>query len=309
MVGVAAGGAGADVQTYLPRQGVESTYFEPGPWAVTEEIGFGCCDAAGAKYDIWYPTALGRGGMRHPIVVWGDGTNATPTQYTYLLRHFASWGFVVIATENKQTGSGQEILGSLDYLKGVAAEPSSVFHDRLDTAAVGAVGHSQGATGVLNAMSNSNGAIKTAVPIELPAQFLCSIGINCADSRRIGAGSVFFVNGTADAFISPSTQPLPWQSVGLQSNQAYYEATSAQIPKVWAALNGPDHNDIQGQPDCATASDPCARGVFGYLGYPTAWLMDQLRGDARAHEAFIAGTGELFAAGNNWTHQSSNIAG
>ncbi|MFQ6398190.1 hypothetical protein ACLMAJ_32710 [Nocardia sp. KC 131] len=302
-----AGVAQADSQAYVPTPGIESKYFQDGPSAVTEELGFGCCDSTGAKYDVWYPADLATSTAKHPIVVWGDGTNAVPSQYTYLLRHLASWGFVVIGTENQQTGSGSDILGSLNYLKGLAADPASVFAGKLDTAAAGAMGHSQGASGVLNAMRASQGAIKTAVPIELPAQLWCSSGVTCADSRALTSGSVFFVNGSSDRFISPSTQALPWQVVGLQSNQAYYDATPANVPKVWATLNGPDHNDVQGQPDCAKASTPCTSGVYGYLGYPTAWLMAQLGGDAEAEAAFRTGSGAFLAPSPNWSNQSSTV--
>jgi hypothetical protein len=72
-------------------------------------------------------------------------------------------------------------------------------------------------------------------------------------------------------------------------------------------LRGPDHNDVQGQPDCVAAAKPCVDGVYGYLGYPTAWLMDQLQGDTLAHRAFVNGTGEIFGETTNWSNQRSNI--
>ncbi|WP_433733037.1 hypothetical protein ACQP0C_12240 [Nocardia sp. CA-129566] len=295
------GSAQADPAAYTPADGVESVYFQAGPSTVTEEIGFGCCDSTGAEYDIWYPSDLGA--TRHPIVVWGNGTDAVPSQYAYLLRHLASWGFVVIATENRQTGSGVDILSSLTYLLDRARDPSSVFFGRLDPTSVGALGHSQGANGVLNAMINSAGAIKTAIPFELPARIWCSG--TCADTRSLSSGSLFLVNGSADVFISPSDQLRPWESSGLQSNRAYYEA--ATVTKAWGTLNGLNHNDIQGQPDCARASSPCTTGVYGYLGYPTAWLLAELRGDITARSTFVAGTGRFLAPSPNWSNQTSTV--
>ncbi|WP_280407091.1 hypothetical protein [Nocardia brasiliensis] len=300
-----AGVAAAEPAPYVPNPGIESTYFQPGPAAVTEQLGFGCCDSGGAKFDVWYPTELGA--QRHPIVLWGNGSDAVPSQYRYLLRHFASWGFVVVATENRNTGSGSDIRKSLEFLLAQGDDPASVFFGKLDRDAVGAVGHSQGASGVLNALRDSAGAIKTAVPLELPAQHWCSTAASCADTRALTTGSVFFVNGTADGIVSPSHQALPWQVEGLQSNRAYYEATPAGVRKAWGTLDGPNHNDVQGQPDCAAASTPCTTGVFGYLGYPTAWLLAQLRGDADALAAFRADSGELFTPSSNWRHQSSSI--
>ncbi|MFB8006580.1 hypothetical protein [Nocardia sp. NPDC056000] len=304
LAGVAPAAADTAAGT-LVSPSVEATYSQPGPWAVTTQKGFGCCDSTGAAYDIWYPANLGAGGFRHPIITFGDGTNAVPSQYEYLLTHLASWGFVVIATENKQTGSGTDIAGAVDFLLRRAADPASVFHDRLDANAIGAVGHSQGATGALNAMANSDGRIRTVVPIELPIQILCATGSWCPDTGRLVSGSVFLVNGSADFLISPSEQALPRQVIGLQSIRAYYEAIPNSIPKAWGTLVGPNHNDVQGQPDCVGAAFPCAVGVYGYLGYPTAWLAARLLGREDARSAFAAG-GEFFAPNPGWVNQLGN---
>lgn len=298
---VPAAAAHADA-LYHPAGVIEAKYSQPGPFAVSSRFGFGCCDSTGAKYDIWYPTDLGT--ARHPIITWGDGTIAVPRQYNYLLRHLASWGFVVIATENQSTGSGVDIAGAARYLIDRAADPSSIFHDRLNPA-VGAMGHSQGATGVLNAMANSGGLIRTAIPIELPMQALCFTG-SCADPARLRSGSVFFVNGSSDGFISPSTQSLPLP--GLQSDRQYYDATPNAVTKSWGTLIGPNHNDVQGQPDCSGASPGCTTGVYGYLGYPTAWMMGQLGGDLAAHAAFTPGSGEFYRPNPNWTNQIGAVA-
>ncbi|UGT42206.1 hypothetical protein LTV02_01900 [Nocardia yamanashiensis] len=296
----------AHAESYLAAAGTESKYSRPGPWSVTAEQAFTCCDSTGAAYDIWYPADLGAGGFRHPILTWGDGTNAHPNQYEYLLGHLASWGFVVIATESSSTGSGVDIAGAVDKLTALAADPASVFHGKLDTGAVGAVGHSQGASGALNAMLNSGGRISTAIPIELPMQVLCGTGAWCPDTGRLTTGSVFLINGSQDVFISPSEQGLPAQTIGLQSVRAYYEAIPGGIPKVWGTLVGPNHNDVQGAPDCAAASWPCTTGVYGYLGYPTAWLAGRLLGDADARRAFAPG-GEFYAPNPQWANQIGSI--
>lgn len=299
---------GAATPSPHPVGAIESIYSEPGPWAVTAHKAFTCRDSTGAAYDVWYPTDLGANGFQHPIITWGNGTLAVPTQYTYLLQHLASWGFVVIGTENQATGTGIDMTAAANYLVQQNSTPSSVFFHKLDTTAIGAVGHSQGAVGALNALIDSKGAIDTAVTIELPIQMSCLPGL-CVDTRRLDSGAVFYLNGASDGFISPSTQSEPWQTRGLQSNQAYYQATPPSVAKAWATLNAADHNDVQGQPDCATASFPCVHGVYGYLGYLTAWLLDRLRDDTRAHGIFVAGTGELFDQNSTWSNQASNITG
>jgi hypothetical protein len=296
-----------------PTLPIEQRYYAPGPWAVTTVKAFGCCDSSGAPFDVWYPTYLGRNGFRHPIITWGNGTNAVPSQYSLLLSHLASWGFVVIASENTNTGTGQEILDAARWIVVQNDRASTPFYHALAPNRVGAIGHSQGASGVLNAMIKSGGLITATIPIELPAQIYCfATPTRCADTRNLKGGAIFLVNGSADTLISPSTQLLPWRLAGLQSNSAYYQAAPASVTTVWATLRGPGHNDVQGQPDCASASPPidppssCVNGVYGYLGYPTAWMMDRLGDDSYAHQAFISGTGELFGETTNWTNQTSS---
>jgi hypothetical protein len=48
-------------------------------------------------------------------------------------------------------------------------------------------------------------------------------------------------------------------------------------------------------------------GVYGYLGYATAWLMYQLPGHSYAHGAFVSGTGEMFSVTKNGEIAASNI--
>lgn len=313
MTGAPVQAAAADNAPTLP---IEQRYYAPGPWAITTAKAFGCCDSSGATFDVWYPTNLGQNGFRHPIITWGNGTNADPSRYSYLLSHLASWGFVVVASDNVNTGTGQEILDAARWIAVQNDQASSIFYHVLAPTRVGTIGHSQGASGVLNAMTKSDGLITTAVPIELPAQIFCvNTPTRCADTRKLTGGAIFLVNGSADVVISPSTQrkDQPWQQAGLQSNSAYYAAAPASVTKVWATLRGPDHNDVQGQPDCASASPPidptwCVNGVHGYLGYPTAWMMDRLQGDGYAHQAFIRGTGEMFHETTNWNNQAGNIS-
>jgi hypothetical protein len=153
-------------------------------------------------------------------------------------------------------------------------------------------------------MKNSAGVIKTVIPIELPAQIWCSSSTNCIDTATLATGSIFFVDGSAD-FISPPLQPpgAPHE----QSIAAYYDAVPAPLVKLKGTLVGPSHADILGQPTCSSVPIGCVNGVFGYLGYPTAWLMDQLQSDATAHQAFVKPRGEMFFQVTNWIFVDSNI--
>jgi predicted dienelactone hydrolase len=93
-----------------PTGAIEKKYFAMGPWAVTVKPAGECCDSKGNPLDLYFPTNLGANGFHHPIVTWANGTNTLPRGYDYFLRHLASWGFFVVATEDLDTGTGQTVL-------------------------------------------------------------------------------------------------------------------------------------------------------------------------------------------------------
>ncbi|WP_051024389.1 poly(ethylene terephthalate) hydrolase family protein [Nocardia aobensis] len=297
----------AATPSYQPVGQIETTFYAPGPWAVAERTGVDCCTSTGETYDIWYPADLGA--AVHPVITWGNGTMAHPREYAYLLSHLASWGFVVIAADRTDTGTGIQMLDAVRYLDRQNNDPNSIFRGRIDTRAAGAAGHSQGGLGALNALARGGGTVGTAVTVEMPVSAVCGSLPSvdgqsaCVDPTAVTTGSVLLINGSADG-VSPATQPVPPELIGAQSMQAYYDALPPGLPKARAAVVGAQHNDIQGQPDCTNYS--CTEGVYRYLGYLTAWFMDRLRGDAVAHGAFVAGTGELLH-NPHWSDQASTI--
>ncbi|MFI6323001.1 alpha/beta hydrolase [Nonomuraea sp. NPDC050556] len=238
---------------------IEAHFAVPGPWAVATGTSGG--------HRLYHPADLGAGGLRHPIVTWGNGTAATPDNYPGLLNRLASWGFAVVASTDTTTGTGTEMLAALQHLVGLDADPSSPFHGKLDVTKVAAVGHSQGAGGSVNAANLSGGLVTTVVPIALPAPIWVSPG----DAFSVAAlpCPVFFMSGTSDWIISPSSAVTGYY------NQAAHGAAKAM-------LKGAGHNDIQNTGG-------------GFLGYLTAWLMYQLRGDALARGAFVGSPPQLLA--------------
>jgi hypothetical protein len=256
--------AGAEVEQRL--QGA-------GPWAVSTGT---AGDASGGAHTLFYPTNLGASGVDHPILTWGNGSGSSPSNYTDTLRHLASWGFVVVASNSGQAGWGTELLAGANHMISQNDNPSSVFYQDLDTTAVGALGHSQGATGAVHATILSEGRITSTVPINFvdPAWF--NPASQMPDLSRL-RDPVFFVTGGSDFLSTASAQ------------QNYYNQVTAPAAK--AALRGGDHNVVQ-------------RAGNGYLGYITAWLMYTLEGDTFARRAFVGNPPEL-AADPDWQNQAT----
>lgn len=311
---LAAGTAAAqEDRTVRPTGSVERKFFATGPSTAARISASTPCDRKGNPCDIWYPSDIAKGKPR-AVVLWANGTSDVPVEpkvYGYLLSHLASWGFVVIATRDKQTGYGDTVLDSLAYLRKQAEAPNSPLYRRIDFDRVGVGGHSQGATGAVNAMLKSRGAIRTSVAFQLPRQLWCSPANLCLlteDLKAATSGSIYYVGGTFDVIISPDRQLA---GPKLNSLTAYYEATPDRLTKAKGLVRLANHNDILGKPDCGSAEVgggilTCTLGVYGYLGLPTAWLAWQLRDDRQAGAAFKRDKGEFFSAGA-WKGQVSNI--
>lgn len=291
---------------------IEEKYVSEGPFRPSHTISNSTCDRKGNVCDIWYPSNIAEGSS-YPVVLWANGTADKPIEpkvYDYLLSHFASWGFIVIATRDFKTGYGDTVLDSLSYLRGIANDRTNILYNRVGFDRVGVAGHSQGATGAINAMLKSKGQIRTTVAFQLPQQRWCSPADLCVltdDLRAASSGSIFFAGGTHDFIISPDTQ---WIGSDLNSLTAYYEATPENLHKAKGLVRRANHNDLLGKPDCKSAEIgsalTCTTGVSGYLGMSTAWLACKLRGTLEACAAFENELGEFFSL-PGWSGQVSNM--
>ena len=250
---------------------IESQYKVAGTWAVSTAT---VSDAAGS-YVLYYPTNLGAGGVHHPIVTWGNGTDATPSNYTGVLQHLASWGFAVVASTSTATGSGVQVLAGANYLVNQNGNSSSIFFGKLDTTKVAAAGHSQGASGATNATVLSNGLIKSTVTFNLPNPSWVSAE-HVTDWTKI-TKPILFMTGSNDWLISSAS-----------GQTGYYNGIAGPAAK--ASLKGAGHNTIQGTGG-------------GYLGYATAWLLYTLQGNTTARGAYVGSPPEI-NTNTNWQNQA-----
>ena len=199
-------------------------------------------------YELYYPSEMAAGA--HPIITWGNGTFAIPIVYQGLLDHFASYGFVVIASTSPMTGSGEEMLGGVDWLVDENSRAGSIFFNKLDIDHVGATGHSQGGGGTINAGTDPR--ITCTAPIEpVPGRV--------ADLN----GTMFLVAGSQDSIV-----PSSWVTASTYD--------PALVPTVYGIAQGADH-----------LTPLLDAGMM--RGYLTAWFSAELMGHVIAREAFFGG--------------------
>jgi len=240
----------------IPRPAAAETvrWDRPGPFAVVSE-------ALDATHTVFRPADLG--GAPHPVIVWGNGTGAVPAVYAPLLRHLASYGFVVAAADTPFSGTGKEMLDGARTLAAENARPGSRYFGRIDTAHVGATGHSQGGGGAIAA--GADRLVTTTVPIE-PGPLGSVPALH---------GPVFFLGGEFDAIVPPPLLVIP-----------RYQAAS-HVPAVYGELAG------------ATHFTPAGDGG-GFRGAITAWFRYWLAGDALARGVFF-GPGCTLCADPAWS--------
>jgi len=224
-------------------------------------------DADGHKmYKIHYPAPLPG---PCPVVVWGNGTGGTPENYEGVMDHLAGWGFIVIGSYEPYMGTGQAILTTVDFMTILNTDTSGIFYGKADMDRVGAVGHSQGAAGVLNAHTDfpAGSIFRTLVPVNLPTQkwtnpeHIYNPGmVQCP---------VFLMSGKADGLISP-----------VKSNDEAFDAIPAGIPAAMGLAAGTGHLAF-------------TKDGGRHLGYLTAWLRYQLYNDTIAATAFTGADAEI----------------
>lgn len=208
---------------------------------------------------------------RHPVILWGNGTNAPVVSYAPFLRHWASHGFIVAAAKSGQAGSGRDLLGCLDRLAARDAEAGSFFYGHVDLTRVGAAGHSQGGTGAINAAHDPR--ITAAAPIQ-PAG-----GVMRPEAIAAARAPMLLLSGGVDQLASPERAQRP-----------IFEG--ARVPVIWATLRSASHTTP-------------SRGGGPYIAATTAFFRWKLMGDQEA-AAWFEGDACGLCRSSDWKIERKN---
>jgi hypothetical protein len=175
---------------------------------------------AAAKY--------GQGGVRHPIIVWGNGYTNTIDIWQGFLGRVATYGFVVVAPEQTQVTAAQ-MNAAIDYALRLANDPAGGDCGKIDTTKIGSTGYSLGGAGAISVGSDA----------------------------RITSTFIFASNGNVKAL------KAPWGVIGGDMDTTFSwtsissAVTGSTEPAFGAALAGIDHNGVAAQ----------AKSQEGYIGW------------------------------------------
>lgn len=198
-----------------------------------------------------------------------NGTGIKASKYKEQFRHFASWGFVVIGTEEVESWDAVAADKSLEWMLKENDNPSGLFFRKIDVAHIGVMGHSQGGAGVFNAITELEHSDRYKAAIALsPTHEEQAIQLKWHyDLTRI-AIPTFIVAGTEGFFEMKLVLPT-------EALQTMYKKIPA--PKAMARKRHCGHGEM----------------LYSADGYTTAWFMWHLQNDKEAAKAFVGNQPEL----------------
>lgn len=221
------------------------------------------------KYVLYYPAELERTDKTWPVVIVANGSGCKASKYPALFEHLASWGFIVIGTEEESDWNGfasEMCVRHLIRLNEIETvnNKDNPFRGKIDLDNVGITGHSQGGIGVINAITaqEHKDIYKAAVSLSPTNKELAHNLEWDFDASKISA-PVLILGGDND-----------------------WVATKEQFQSIY--------DDIPGEKCMALRADT-EHGPMLYSGdgYVTAWFMYWLQDDEYAGDAFFRETAEI----------------
>ena len=262
---------------------IEAKYLADGSYAVQKQENAVLQEFK--KFIVYYPEALKSSSEKFPVIVMCNGSGTPLSRYETVAKHYASWGFIVIGTEENYSWNAFGAEMSLRYLElwnenERIENTESVFYQKVDFDHVGVVGHSQGGVGVINAITNTahKDTYKTAVSLSPTNKELAHNMLWDYDATLVDI-PIMLLSGEGGGD--------DWVVTGEQLQEIYDDINS---PKLKARRMNTDHGPM----------------LYSADGYVTAWFMWQLMDDTEAGEAFVGPDPEIMR-NTMYSDQSANL--
>lgn len=218
------------------------------------------------KYVIYYPAELETSDKQYPVIVICNGSGTPLSKYPSVPEHYASWGFIVIGTEEEHAWNGFGAEMSIRHLQRLNDDEeieegkANIFYQKIDLSNVGIVGHSQGGVGVLNAITTQThkDIYKAAVSLSPTNKELAHALEWDYDASLVNI-PIMLISGAGGGD--------DWVVTGEQLENIYNDIDDN---KVMIRRNDTPHGEV----------------LYSADGYVTAWFMWHLQGDRNAEKAF-----------------------
>lgn len=234
------------------------------------------------KYTVYYPAQLEQTNQKYPMIFVVNGTGGKATKYEPEFELYASWGFIVVGTQDKGTGNGLSTITALKYMLEQNENADSVFYQKIDVDNIGITGFSQGGAAVLNVLTKYEESkyFKTAVALSPVSESTAAQTTDYPYDSSLVDCPIMMLSGTEGEFETEIVIPIS------EMNKMYEKIST---PKIMARRTGKTHDEM----------------MYSAGGYVIAWFRWKLTGDEYAAKAFTGANPEI---SNNSLYQDVRIS-
>ena len=269
---------------------LEKKYAGLGEYEV-KELEFESENKAIDKIRVWYPNEAEN--RQYPVIVIVNASNTAALNLKTVYARLASWGFVVVGNDDRQTGTGKTASETLDYVLNLNKDKNSELFGKMDEEHIGCVGYSQGGAGAINAVTNFENSDKfTALFTGSASYALLSKNMGWGyDVSQINI-PYFMTAGTGNTDDNGGSIHDDKNLAGiapLASLVENYDGITADVFKLRARVTGAEHQDMLHLTD----------------GYMTAWMLYHLQGDTETASVFVGENADILT-NNGWQDVEKN---
>ena len=268
----------------------EKKYAGLGEYEV-KELEFDSENKAIDKIRVWYPNEAEN--RQYPVIVIVNASNTAALNLKPAYARLASWGFIVVGNDDRQTGTGKTASETLDYVLNLNKDKNSELFGKIDEEHIGCVGYSQGGAGAINAVTKFENSDKfTALFTGSASYALLSKNMGWGyDVSQINI-PYFMTAGTGNTDDNGGSIHDDKNLAGiapLASLVENYDGITADVFKLRARVTGAEHQDMLHLTD----------------GYMTAWMLYHLQGDTEAASIFVGENADILT-NNGWQDVEKN---
>lgn len=243
------------------------------------------------KIRVWYPNEAED--RQYPVILVVNASNTAAINLKPVYARLASWGFIVVGNDDRQTGTGETASETLDYVLNLNKDENSELFGKMDEEHIGCVGYSQGGAGAINAVTKFENSDKfTALFTGSASYALLSKNMGWEyDVSKINI-PYFMTAGTGNTDDNGGSIHDDKNLAGiapLASLVENYDGITADVFKLRARVTGAEHQDMLHLTD----------------GYMTAWMLYHLQGDTEAASVFVGENADILT-NNAWQDVEKN---
>ena len=269
---------------------LEKKYAGLGEYEV-KELEFDSENKSIDKIRVWYPNEAED--RQYPVIVIVNASNTAALNLKPAYARLASWGFIVVGNDDRQTGTGKTASETLDYVLNLNKDKNSELFGKINEEHIGCVGYSQGGAGAINAVTKFENSDKfTALFTGSASYALLSQNMGWGyDVSQINI-PYFMTAGTGNTDDNGGSIHDDKNLAGiapLASLVENYDGITADVFKLRARVTGAEHQDMLHLTD----------------GYMTAWMLYHLQGDTEAASVFVGENADILT-NNGWQDVEKN---